>query len=32
LVDCGFGAAADFPSDVKGKIAFVQRGGGAAKS
>ncbi|MEA5095072.1 MAG: M28 family peptidase [Sedimentibacter saalensis] len=27
LVDCGLGAAAtDFPADVKGKIAFVQRG------
>lgn len=27
LVDCGLGATAtDFPADVKGKIAFVQRG------
>ena len=28
LVDCGYGATeADFPQEVKGKIAFVQRGG-----
>lgn len=29
LVNCGFGGSAmDFPTEVEGKIAFVQRGGG----